>query len=96
MSAQLALTLGQAKAIAVAVVVVLVLAAISWAWLMKTLVQKLVGVLVLAALAGVVWLQRDSLQDCADKVRASADVAGRSVDAACSFFGRDITISARR
>ena len=77
-----------------ATVVVLVVAALAWAWLMKTIVQKLVGFVVLALLATLVWFQRDSLQDCADKVRASAGTSG--VDTTCSFFGRDVPISARR
>lgn len=82
----LALTLGQAKTIAVVVVLVLIAGAVISAWLMKQLIQKLMLIVVLAALAVVVWSQRSSLDDCADRVRD----AGRT--ATCSFFGRDVTI----
>lgn len=91
----LAVTLGQAKTIGIAIVVGLVLLAIAWAGLMKTLVQKAVGVLIILVLAALVWFQRDSLQECADKVRQSAAVTGSSasLDTTCSFFGQDIEIS---
>lgn len=91
--AHLAVTLGEAKNIAIVVVVVLVAGAIAWAWLMKTIIQKLIGVLVLLVLAGVVWFQRDSLQDCADKVKQNVATSSGVVDTTCSFFGRDVQIS---
>lgn len=86
----LAVSLSQAKTIAVVVAVALVAAAIAWAWLMKTIVQKVIGLVVLLGLAGVVWYQRDSLQDCADRVRANATVAG--ADTTCSILGQDVDI----
>lgn len=96
-----AITLEQAKTAAVAIVVGLVVVAVGWAWLVKTLVQKAIGVLVILALAAAVWFQRDSLQDCADQIRdvqVSGTTAGvtAGVDATCSFFGQDVRISASR
>lgn len=88
----LALTLGQAKAIAIAIVVVLVLAALASAWVMKTIAQKAALVVILCLLAVIVWTQRSSLDECADKVRA----AGVGGDSTCSFFGRDIEINTSR
>lgn len=82
----LALTLGQAKTIAVVVVLVLIAGAVISAWLMNQLIQKLMLIVVLAALAVVVWSERSSLDDCADRVRDE----GRA--ATCSFLGRDVTI----
>jgi len=90
----LAITLDQAKTLAIVIVVGLLVLAVAWAWLMKTIVQKLIGVAIIVALAAVVWFQRGSLQDCADKVKASAAVTG--VDTTCTFFGQDIHISASR
>ena len=86
----LAVSLSQAKAIAVAVVIALVIAAIAWAWLMKTIIQKLIGLAVLLGLAGLVWYQRDSLQDCADRVRANAAVV--AADTTCTLFGQDVDV----
>ena len=88
----LALTLGQAKTIAVLIVIVLVALAIGSAWLMKTIAQKAALVAILGLLAVLVWSQRTSLDECADKVREG----GVQVDTTCAFFGRDINISTNR
>jgi hypothetical protein len=88
----LALTLDQAKTIATLAVAVLVVGAIGSAWLMKEIMQKVALVVILGLLAVLVWTQRSSLDDCADRVRA----AGFSDDTTCSFFGRDVTISTNR
>jgi cobalamin biosynthesis protein CobD/CbiB len=88
----LALTLGQAKAIGVLVVIALIALAIGSAWLMKTIMQKVALVVILGLLAILVWTQRSSLDDCADRVRA----AGLRGDTTCSFFGRDVQISTNR
>jgi hypothetical protein len=75
--------------IAVAVVVVLV-----GAWLIKAIVGKLVVVGLVGGLAVAVWSQRESVQDCADRVettlRAGVD------DTTCTFFGRPVTIPSPR
>ena len=87
-----ALTLGQAKTIGILVVVALVAMAMGSAWLMKTIAQKGAVAIILALLAIVVWTQRSSLDDCADRVQA----AGLRGDTTCSFFGRDVEISTNR
>jgi hypothetical protein len=88
----LALTLGAAKNIAMLVVVVLAALAIGSAWIMKTIAQKAAVAVILALLAVIVWTQRSSLTECADKVRE----AGVRVDTTCSFLGRDVEISTNR
>jgi hypothetical protein len=88
----IALTLGQAKTIAVLIVIVLVVLAIGSAWLVKTIAQKAALAVILALLAIVVWTQRSSLDDCADRVRAS----NLQEDTTCEFFGRNIEISTNR
>ena len=85
----LALSLGQAKTIAILIVIVLVALAVGSAWLMKTVAQKAAVAVILVLLALLVWSQRASLDECADKVREG----GVRVDTTCSFFGRDINIS---
>ena len=92
----LALSLDAAKNIAVAVALIFIVGAIGAAWIMKTIVQKLVTALVLAILAFAVYSQRTSLQDCADKVKGNFERVGTSVtvtDTDCSFFGVNVTIS---
>lgn len=88
----LALTLGQAKAIGVVLVIVLILLAVASAWMMKELTQKAALATILALLALLVWTQRSSLDECADKVREG----GIRGDTTCSFFGRDVKISTNR
>ena len=95
-SSVLALTLDEAKTIGIVVATGLVVAAVASFWIMKSLVQKLVGAGLLFLLAFAVWTQRGALQDCADKVQAGYERAGTDVtidDTDCSFFGVTITIS---
>lgn len=92
----LALTVGEAKTIALAVVVVLVVLAVASAWLMKTIMQKVALVVILGLLAVLVWSQRASLDECADKVQAAVRTGGTTVDTTCSFFARDVQISTAR
>jgi cellobiose-specific phosphotransferase system component IIC len=92
----LALALDAAKNIAFAVAGIFVVGAVASAWIMKTIVQKVVTALVLVILAFAVYSQRTSLQECADKVQGNVGRAGTSVsvlDTECSFFGITVTIS---
>jgi hypothetical protein len=77
-------------AIAAAVVVVLV-----GVWLVKAIVGKLVVVGLVGGLAVAVWSQRESVQDCADRVGTTlrADTVD---DATCTFFGRPVTVPSLR
>jgi len=91
------LTLGEATTIAAVVVVVLVVLAVVAAWVMKEVMQKVVVVVILGLLALLVWTQRASLQECADKVRAAGTaINDPDVDTTCTFFGRDIEITTSR
>lgn len=65
--------------IAVIAIGILVLLAVTFAFLVKQVVGKIVAVLALCALAVAVYLQRDALTDCAQ-------------DCSCSFFGLDVEI----
>ncbi|MDJ0769916.1 MAG: hypothetical protein QNJ12_14035 [Ilumatobacter sp.] len=88
----LALTLGQARTLAVVVLLALIVAALGAAWIMKEIMQKVALVVILGLLALLVWTQRSSLDECADKVREG----GIRGDTTCSFFGRDVQISLNR
>lgn len=76
-------------------VVGLVVVALLAIWLVKAVVTKVLSVLVLLALAGLLWSQRVELNDCADEVRATIS-AGLVDDTTCTFFGRDVTVPGLR
>ncbi|MCU1392177.1 MAG: hypothetical protein JWM34_605 [Ilumatobacteraceae bacterium] len=88
-TAVLALTYDSAKNIAIAVIAAFIVFAVISAKIAASGTKKIIGVVIFAALAIGVWSQRQSLQDCASKVRAE----GGSGDATCRFFGNDIVIS---
>lgn len=62
----------------------------------RSIVGKIVSVALLVGVAFAGYTQRQSLSDCADKVRtsmgSSAASGQKSVKATCTFFGRDFTI----
>lgn len=88
----LALTLGQAKTIGIVVVLVLAAGAVAAAWIMKTIMQKAAMAIILGLVAVLVWSQRASLDDCADRVKEDARSGDLQVDTTCSFLGNDIQI----
>lgn len=71
-----------------------VLLALAAVWLVKQVVTKVLTVVVLLAIAALVWSQRAELTDCADEVRATM-AAGLVPDTTCTFFGQDITVPGR-
>jgi hypothetical protein len=71
-----------------------VLLALAAVWLVKQVVTKVLTVVVLLAIAGLVWSQRAELTDCADNVRDTID-AGLAPDTTCTFFGQDVTVPGR-
>ena len=89
------MTLATARNIATIGVVVLLALAVLTALLLKSIAQKIAFALVLGLVAVLVWSQRASLDDCADRVRESV-AAGATTDTTCSFLGQDVTISAPR
>ena len=86
----LALTLSSAKNIAIIIVGVLVVAAIISAKFVASVTKKAILLLIFGALALGVFTQRQSLQNCADKVQDGVT----SGEATCTFFGTDIRIKA--
>jgi hypothetical protein len=91
------ITLDSAKTYASIGVVLLLVAAFVAAWLMKTLVQKLLVFVLFAALAFAVWTQRTALQDCADLVRTNLELSTTVVtdtEDECTFFGVAVSIPA--
>lgn len=90
MSATLtALTTDDAKTIGAVVVVGFAVLAIGAAWLMKTIVQKVILAVVLAGIAVAVWSQRAAVDDCVAEIRDSVTA---SEVATCSFFGVEVEV----
>lgn len=92
----LGLSLDQATTIASVVMIAFVVLGLVSAWLLKTIVQKVVVLVVLLGLAAVTWFQRDSLQDCADQARARAEARDIRGELTCSLLGQDVTFRARQ
>lgn len=63
-------------------------------WVVKAVVTKVLTVVVLLAIAGLVYSQRVELTDCADQVRQTLS-AGAENDTTCTFFGRSVTVPGR-
>ncbi len=84
-----AVSLETAKTAAIVIIIAFVVMGILSAWLIKTVVTKLIVVVVMVGLAIGVYSQRASLQDCADKAK---DHLGKEVT--CTFFGTDVKVPA--
>ena len=72
-----------------------VLLALAAVWLVKQVVTKVLSVVVLLAIAGLVWSQRAELTDCADEVRANWTAPGAVDATTCTFFGQDVKVPGR-
>jgi hypothetical protein len=87
----LAIEFSTIRDVALGISVGAVVLAVVFAIVIKWIVGKLITVAILVLLAGVVWWQRDSLQDCADRVGQTLS-AGATNSTTCTFFGRDVTV----
>lgn len=88
----LALTFETARNTGLAILAGAVVVAVVIAWVVKAIVSKVIGLVLLAGVAVAVWSQRESLQDCADRVGTRLS-AGAVDDTTCTFFGRDVTVA---
>lgn len=91
-----ALDLNQAKNGSIVAIIVCVAAILLVLKFISSLVVRLVLSIVFAVLGVVVYSQRASLVDCAEKITSSVSEgsAGTAESAiSCTFFGRDVTIS---
>ena len=92
MAANWAMTLDGARDGAIVVAVAGVVAAVLAVWLLKQIVSKVVTVAVVGVLVALVWSQRTSLDECADRVAATM-TDGATDDGSCSFFGQDVIVT---
>ncbi|MBU3704287.1 MAG: hypothetical protein FGM42_07960 [Ilumatobacteraceae bacterium] len=88
-----ALDLNQAKNGSIVGIVVCVAVILIVLRFISSLVVRLVLSVVFAALGVVIYSQRASLVDCADKVSNAVSADGVAGEVSCTFFGRDVTIS---
>ena len=58
----------------------------------KSVVTKLLLIIVLAAVGVAAFSQRESLTACINKVKAQ-EQAGLAIDTTCEFFGREVALS---
>jgi hypothetical protein len=86
-----ALDTNDAKTIGTIVIVVFIALGVLSAWLMKTIVQKVVLVVVLGGLAVFVYSQRTSLDQCVDDITVAISDADRQ-SATCSFVGFEVEL----
>lgn len=92
-----AVTVETAQTIAIVAVGVLVLLAVVMARVMASITQKVISVVVLVALAALVWSQRASITECADTLKEQAETASATQDlpesASCTFFGYELEVT---
>jgi len=88
-----ALSLESARNVGIAAAVGLVVLMVLSAWIIKNVTVKLVLIFLMGGLALLVWSQRSSLQECADKVQARG-IVGDTSEITCSFLGTDVKIPA--
>lgn len=67
-----------------------VLLAIISAMVVKSIIGKVISLVVTAAIALALYSQQDQLKSCADKIESGISTPGKT--AVCTFFGQDITI----
>jgi len=88
-SALTALTTDDAKTIGAVIVVGFAVLAVAAAWLMKTIVQKVILAVVLGGLSVGAWSQRSAVDDCVAEITESV---GAGEAATCSFFGIQVDV----
>ncbi len=59
--------------------------------IVKSIVGKIVSLVIFISIAAAGYTQRTSITDCVDKVQAQA-TSGGSVDTKCTFFGQEVTV----
>lgn len=90
MTAVLALTTDDAKTIAIVAASVFVLLGLLAAWIMKTIVQKVIVAVILAGLAVAAWSQRTAVDQCVEDVKAS--ITSDADQVTCTFFGTEVDV----
>ena len=77
------------KKLLVVVVLAFIVLSLLAAWVMKTIVTKVIAVGLLLSAAGFIWVQRGDLSDCADQVTS---VAPGATEVRCTVAGLSVKI----
>jgi uncharacterized membrane protein YebE (DUF533 family) len=90
----LALTTDSIKGLGAGAIVVVVVLGVTAALLVQKLVAKVVSLVAMALIALLLFNQRASIKDCANKVKAEAPgaVTGRVTDPTCTFLGFKVKV----
>ena len=86
-----ALDTNDAKTIGTIVIVAFVALGVLSAWLMKTIIQKVIFVAILGGLAVFMYSQRTSLDQCVDDIAVAIAASDQQI-ATCSFVGFDVEL----
>jgi len=89
----LSLTLDTAKNIGVGAVIVLAMLALVVASVIRNVMAKIVTIALVVAIGIVVWTQRTTLQNCAERAKDRV-IAGSTSAVVCKFLGRTVTVIA--
>jgi small basic protein len=89
-----ALTTDSIKSLGLGAVVVVVVLGVLAALLVQKVIAKVISLVVMAALALLLFNQRAAITDCANKVKAEGTgvVTGRVSDPTCTFFGFKVKV----
>lgn len=85
----IALDLETAKTIGMVAAGAFVVFGILSAWLVKTVVTKIIMIVLMAGIAIGVYSQRASLDDCATRAKAAV---GTTDSVTCTFFGTEVDV----
>lgn len=90
----IALTTDSVKGLGVGAIIVVVVLGLAAALLVQKVIAKVVSLVVMAALGLLLYNQRASITDCANKVKAEAPAAvtGRVTAPRCEFLGVDVKV----
>lgn len=86
-----ALDTNDAKTIGTIVIVAFIALGVLSAWLMKTIVQKVILVVILGGLAVFVYSQRTSLDQCVNDITVAISDSDQQ-SATCSFVGFEVEL----
>jgi hypothetical protein len=88
----LALTTDSIRSSALVIAIVLVVVGLLMAVVVQKVIVKVVGLVVMAGLALLVWNQRSSIQNCADKIKGQVLSSKGVTKTQCSFFGVKVDV----
>ncbi|MDQ1423048.1 MAG: hypothetical protein QOD72_546 [Acidimicrobiaceae bacterium] len=87
----LALTTDNIKVIALVAIVAFVVIGVVSSLVIKAIAGRLIALLLMVALAVLVWTQRSSISTCTKTAKQNY-ATGKAGKTTCSFFGREVDV----